>query len=107
MRESPIRYSERLLKLIEQDSGYTRHELLAPRGEATLYAWRCICYAVMRGAGFSFPEIARAFARDHKTVMYAFSKADPEAVGKYLDLMLQESESSSTSRPLTPPRPSL
>ena len=57
------------LEVLEERSGYSPGELVGDGRSRHLTPWRQVGYAVLRAFGYSFPEVAYAFGRDHTTVM--------------------------------------
>jgi len=49
--------------------GYTLEELLGPRRNRTLAKARHVAMLLARQQGLSYPELGRAFRRDHSTVI--------------------------------------
>lgn len=64
------RVGERALGQAVVIFGFTRAELLGPRGPAPLSRARQWVMAELRAAGWSLPRIGRFLGRDHTTVLH-------------------------------------
>jgi chromosomal replication initiation ATPase DnaA len=77
---SPIQYRRAIaLKLATEagaELGLTLEEVLEPRRFKSQVEARRRAYAAARALGWSYPEIGRAFNKDHTTILNALQKAE-------------------------------
>ena len=63
-----------VIKRIADQSGYTAEDILGPAKHRMLAKARAVAMQEARALGFSYPELGKAFNRDHRTVMSACRK---------------------------------
>ncbi len=66
---------QQAIETTAQRFGYQANEILARDRHAHLVRARAVAMLEVRKLGFSYPEIAKAFGRDHTTVIHAVKSA--------------------------------
>jgi chromosomal replication initiator protein len=75
-RKAPHHDLNRIIRVVAHAARLTPLEILSHRRAARLAKARQAAMWLARTGGHSYPEIARAFDRDHTTILYAVSRTE-------------------------------